>query len=281
MMSASPIPILILALVSGQEESSRAKPDAFASGAVSELSIGRAPGSRVLYFRLDRAQLDEARRKETPLGVARWMRTPGRGFGEHRSELEIYFFDSRTRLSHIETMLPGERRLLWREVRPQGGRTLLLDGASSAGFSIVDTNGGEVRRSEIDAERGLLPLEIVEAARKGQVYMGSFSIFQPLAGGFETLQLRTRRSRDAHGYGLRDLLITEPDGTQRASYRFRRGELFEFGWRQDGPRARRVSEEEFARWMQVQAPVPARGVPEPTPRGQVEAPILDGPHPKR
>lgn len=222
--------------------------DAFGQEGVSELFIGRSPGARVLYFRLDRdATGGDSDPGAKPAGVARWVRTPGRGFGEHRSELELNLFDSGTLASHVETILPGERKLVWREVRPRGRRTLLLSGASSHGFSLVDATGGEVRRSELRGERGLLPLELVESVQGGQVFMGSFSIFQPLSGAFEHLDVVTREGRDEDGYSTRDLLVRGPEGDVRARYRFRRGELFQFSWRDDGPRARRISGDEYER----------------------------------
>jgi len=249
--------------------------DTFETGHISELFIGRPPGAQVLYFRLDRGK----RSDEEPLGVARWMRSRGSGFGESRSEVEIYFFENGTRLSHVEQMLPGERLLVWREFRAQGGRSLHLRGAASSGFQLTDTSRGEVRRARIGGRRGLLPLEIVEAVGRGRDYMGAFPVFQPLSGSFESLQLHTRNGRDARGYRFRDLRVTEEDGTVRASYRFRRGEVHEFGWRDDGPRARRITPEEHGRWVRRLGPrepgaEPEEGRPYPS-----STPVLEGPHP--
>jgi hypothetical protein len=244
----------ILAPLLAQKTDSSSTRDSFASGSVTELFIGRASGAQVVYFRLDRGTVGEASPREAPLGLGRWIRTPGRGFGEHRSEVELQFFEAETRLSHVETMLPGTRKLLWREVRPQGGRTLMLSGAASSGFTVVDSTQGGVHRSSLGGARGLLPLELVESVRRGQTYMGTFPIFQPLGGRFEELQVFTEDSRDENGYAVVELRLSEDDGTLRADYRFRRGELVEFGWRADGPRARRISATEHAHWQALFAP---------------------------
>ena len=275
------ISILLLSLLSPQETPARStSKDAFEAGAISELFIGRPPGAQVLYFRLDRGAWNEDKRGESPLGVARWMRSRGEGFGESRSELEVYFFEDRTRLSHVEQILPGERLLVWREFRAQGGRSLHLKGASSTGFQLTDTSKGGTRRASVGGERGLLPLELVEAVGRGQVYMGSFPIFQPLSGAFESLQLRTKKGLDENGYRIRDLFVTEQNGTVRASYRFRRGEVFEFGWREDGPRARRITPEEHGRWVRTLGPR-SRAKESNEKPSETRTPELEGPNPGR
>jgi len=269
------ISILLLPLLAPQATPTPATSrDAFEAGHISELFIGRPPGAQVLYFRLDLGE----RRDEEPLGVARWMRSRGSGFGESRSEIELYFFESGTRLSHVEKMLPGERHLIWREFRAQGGRSLNLKGAASSGFQLTDTSRGEVRRARIGGKRGLMPLEIVEAVGRGRVYMGSFPVFQPLSGSFESLQLHTRSGTDARGERFRDLLLTEESGSVRASYRFRRGEVHEFGWRDDGPRARRITAEEHGRWVRQLGPREKRASERERP-SRAATPALEGPHP--
>ena len=258
---------LLLTAALAQEK----RADALSNGDVRELFIGRPPGTQVVYFRLDRETPGDR-----PLGLGRWMRTPGRGFGEHRSELEVLLFEEETRFSHVETVLPGERRLIWREVRPRSGRTVTAAGASSSGFTILDNVGGEVRRATTNAERGILPLELVEAARRGEDFLGTFQVFQPLSGGFEQLLVDTREVEDRRGERTRELSLRQPDGTQRASYRFRRGELVEFAWTAGGPRARRISEGEYRERLAAEAPLPEeRTSPLPTP------PSLEGPNPPR
>lgn len=272
----------ILAPLLVQETDPTSTRDSFAAGAVTELFIGRASGAQVVYFRLDRGAVSEASLREAPLGLGRWIRTPGRGFGEHRSEVELQFFGAETRLTHVETMLPGTRKLLWREVRPQAGRTLMLSGAASSGFTVVDSTTGGIRRSSLGGAGGLLPLELVESVRRGQVYMGTFPIFQPLGGRFEPLQVVTADNRDENGYSVVELHLFEDDGTLRADYRFRQGELVEFGWRADGPRARRISATAHEHWQALFAPPqePEGGAPDRSRRSS-STPTVEGPNSPR
>lgn len=272
----------------GQDDS----PAPLESGDVGELTLLNPPGTRIEYFRLDLAPqrepepepeeragepavLDASARE--PVGVLRWISGPETapdGRRGLRLETETTLFDVATRVIHTETLLPDERKLVYREVREREGRTVLLESRSPAAgvvaeLRVSETMGGVIHRREPDATGGvLLPLYLLENVRSGASFRGEFALFLPLSAEVELLTLDTlllpvadgpprggavAAGADEEGTTLppRELRLHRGDGLFAGAYRFEGADLVGFRWQAGGVSARAIDEEEYRRWLRL------------------------------
>jgi len=209
------------------------------SGLVRSLDLEPLPGTWVQHFRLERTG---SRADEHPVGLVRYVAGPD-SEGGLRVELELQYLAAATTLIHIEQVNPARRRLVFREVRERGGRTLFLEGASGAGFSGYELGGPEVVRREL--QDGALPLFLIEAARTGGVLAMETSVLDPLTASFEPLRLLVHEAQGPAGE--RVLEARRADGSLRWRLRTLAGELRELSFQEHGPVARPVAREEFER----------------------------------
>ena len=200
---------------------------------------------RVRWFRLEVADPAEGER-DVPLGLLRWVSGHDAGRGELFTELEWTLFEPRTRITHVETLEEGERKLVFRERRPRSGRTLVVAGNPRAGYRSVETTGGDLFRREL-AEAGQLSLLLLEAARQGLELPARSRLFEPLSGTFQTRYPRVEEAPD----GLRTLRLYDAEGRTRARHRFQGTEPVELRFSEEGPRALAVSRREYERLLRV------------------------------
>ena len=222
--------LVCLALVAVQEGS--ASP--IASGLVRSLDLEPPPGTWVQHFRLERAG---ARADEAPLGLLRYVAGPDAEGGE-RVEVELQYLVDGMTLIHIEQASPERRRVVFREVRARGGRTLFLEGHSGVGWSGYELGGPEVVRHELAG--GELPLFLIEAVRRGSALPEEMAVLDPLAATDELLKLATRSNGEERVFEAR-----RADGSLRWRVSARGAELVEWRFQERGPAARAIPSEEY------------------------------------
>jgi hypothetical protein len=220
-----PLLALLLALgPSAPQASSASRP--LESGLIRSLEIESPPGTYVQHFRLDPGE-----GSGPPLGLARYVAGPdGQGT---RVELELAWFEPELRLIQTERASAYGRLLVFREVRPGGGRTLFLTGDPGRPWSCHELGGPEPLRREFPVG-GELPLLLLEAARRERVTGPLAPTFDPLRAGFEPARARlvqgTFELRTDDG-GLR--FAVDLDGDRLVGWR----------WQAGSPVARPVSPE--------------------------------------
>ena len=216
------------------------------SGDVRELELRAPPGTWTGFFRIDAAAGGtHGEPVGHPLGAVQWVAGPTtETAGGWRIDTETTWFDAKTRVYHAERLRELEKKLVWREVRARGGRTVLLvpAGASTCLESLEPVAEEVVRRFRY--EQGLcLPLELVDRARRGEALQGDFRVFVPLSHGLEELRLSTL---GLFGGWLRRLEMRRGDGTLAGRYLFVGDRLVAFRLQERGPLARAIPAEEHA-----------------------------------
>lgn len=218
--------------------------------AVRELWLAPPAGTRVEHFALE---TDDG---ATLVGIERLLVGPdpeaiAAGAEGLRLEADTLFFAEGTRVVHTERLrrAPGEpptQTMVWREIRPRSGRTLLLEGELGAALRSSETVGGDiVRREHPSAPGAFLPLCLLEAARAEEPLPGTQAVFQPLACAFEELALELFVDRST-GVEERVLALSRA-GQQAGRYVFRDGALVAFRRQAGGPLARLVSRDDYER----------------------------------
>jgi len=232
--------LLLFAVLAGlaAPQSQRGAPP-LESGVVREVQLAQPSGTLVQHFRLDRGALRE---DVPPSGLARWTSGPDLG-GGLRVELELFFLEDGVRVFHSERASSSGRVLVFREVRERAGRTLFLEGSPEGGYASIELSSAEPRR-RAHAERGELPLLLLEAARRGAQLPASTLVFDPLGSTFETTHLELGLAEGAQRFELR-----RADGSRRWRVVFREGLPIEMGWQEDGPVARAIVEEDYQRLL--------------------------------
>jgi hypothetical protein len=208
-----------------------------ASGLVTSLECAPREGTWIQHFRLD-AQGDPER---PPVGLLRYVAAPDPEGGV-RVDLDLRFLVHGVHLVHTEFARPGMRRLVFREVRESGGRTLFLEGAPGAPMQGHELGGPElVRRDSVGPAD--LPLLLVESLRLGFPPPERASVVDPLGAVEESLTIETR----AAGEGVVACEARRPDGSLRWAVRLRGSELLEWRFQDRGPTARAIPADEYER----------------------------------
>jgi len=209
--------------------------------AVREVRMGSLAGTQDSYFRLDRLSSPEPQ-QEGPIGVVRWLHGPSSREGFHwRAECEVSFLGSGKRISLLEELGSMQRELSFRELTGSFGRRLTLRWTADGHATSVDRAGRQRRRREYQlGSTSAFPLALVEMARLGKPLPQKMSVYQPLAGEFEELDLQIIR-----GVESRTLRMTRKDGSTAGSYRFEGQRLISFRWQAGGMVATRLEPEAF------------------------------------
>ncbi len=200
------------------------------------LDLEPPPGTWVQYFCVERTG---ARAEEAPLGLLRYLAGPDSEGGE-RVELELQYLVDGMTVVHTEQVSQARRRLVFREVRERGGRTLFLEGPLGAGLSGYELGGTEVVRHELTG--GELPLFLIEAARRGSAWSDEMAVLDPLAATDELLKLATRTAGEERVFEAR-----RADGSLRWRVSARGAELVEWRFQERGPAARAIPLVEYRR----------------------------------
>ncbi|MEW6073940.1 MAG: hypothetical protein AB1726_15270 [Planctomycetota bacterium] len=218
------------------------------SGDVRELVLGSPAGTRVEHFRLD---LEGDPADGAPMGVLRWVSGTWVEDGVPRGlrlETQTIFFAAGARVIHTEVLSRDERKLVYREVRPGGGRTLVLEWPAGGEPRVLETSGGRVQRHLVETARGMfLPLALVEEARRGAVLAGPLSVFSPLAAAAEPLVVDCRDVAGADP-GRRELTLSRAGGVFAGSFTFAGDSLARFQWQKGGVQARPISAADHELW---------------------------------
>ena len=201
-----------------------------------------------------------------PQGLARWRRRDdGIGF---ELELDAWFTQDRVRIHMVEREHPRDAKFVWRELGPQGGRTLIVRrGPDRRTLEILEWGGRECLREQIRNEGSIefLP-RLVELARGGRA--GRFMAFDPLsrtvealewshapvpgavlasASGARTSAVNAPDELDASEGPDREAILRRADGTLACRCSFRGERLVAFTWNEGGVQARRIDRAEFER----------------------------------
>lgn len=218
-----------------------------------------APGGlelaeRIEHFLLERPadELEPSERQAPPAPAFAEWRSSLTAKGWHL-ELVVHFPAEGIRVYAVECLTEHGPRLVWREVCPRAGRTLLADW----------TEGGERLRARewaadgslresCDASRGaVLPLYLVELLRSGQLSQGAQLVFDPLGRALERQSIRTSYAKEVTNEGrsafARVVELAREDESLAARYVFQGAELVRFQWQEGGWIARRIDGEEYLR----------------------------------
>jgi hypothetical protein len=221
--------------------------DPLANGDVREVHLTQPPGTRVEYFRLDTVEVEPAERASTPpVGLVRWISAPPSGEAPGwRAECEVLFFAEGRRVIHSERLDHERRELVFREVGERSGRTLRLVWTPDGQAVSTEATGDEVRRRTFDLAGGaVLPLAVVELARRGAAWRDEVPVFLPLANAIETLVVELSDEG-----ATRTLRLSDAEGLGRGSYRFQGRSLVAFRWQDGGLLASAVERAEHDHWL--------------------------------
>jgi hypothetical protein len=156
--------------------------------------------------------------------------------------------------------------MVWREVSPGAGRTLLAEwteGGSQLRILEWGTDGS-LRESFETARGAVMPLYLAELVRLGRVSGGRQLVVDPLARTLVPVTLHTsyRPDPDPEGGGegfLRLVELRREDESLAASYTFRGEELIGFRWQAGGWSAERTTADEHARLLEAREVLRATG----------------------
>jgi hypothetical protein len=270
-----------------------------ADGAGGAGGIGASPGSDV---RLERFVLER-----TPAGAARpvvegfveWQRRDlANGI---QLECDMCFLCTSAtkggtrelqRVLHVERLTENGPRLVWRELGPGTGRSLLAEWTpEQAGLRVTEWSRPETKRETLFVQAGaVLPLYLAELLRHGRLAAGELHVLDPLQRKLETVTVTTiypieppsgppsdptgepsrgpnsdlgggpNHGRNDAPRGRRTVELRRADGTLAARYGFVGAELLSFQWQDGGLAARRVEADEFERLRTAALPIttPAR-----------------------
>lgn len=219
---------------------------AFASSGPGE---DAAPALRSEYFLLEgptsRAPLEANAGDSAPdaaVAAVVWRRRASAA-GEVL-EREIVFRDDGVRVLHVEHTSGERPRLVWREVRPDGGRTWLAQWTADRSQVETTSWGGEERtHARLDPGLpGAMPLELAELARRGTPEPADNACLSPLSGGLDRLSREADdpwrpdperlpawlRARVAEGRALRAVAWRRDDGSLAERLVFDGSELVAF-----------------------------------------------------
>ncbi len=193
------------------------------------------------------AALQRAQR-EGALGLVAFHKRPVDGGWQ--LEQDVVFPLEEVRLMAVECLSATSPRLVWREITPDGGRTIFAEwtARSEELKSIEWRMDGSLRESVSTSRGAVMPQYLLELARTGRLVAGRFEVFAPLGGALETWTgavsyLRANEEAEASDSTqeyTRRIEFRRDDGTLAGRYLFEGGELTSFQWQEGSIRARRI-----------------------------------------
>lgn len=168
-------------------------------------------------------------------------------------ELQVHFLESGISTYHVEQLSAGRTRLVYRELVPRSGRTLLVEWTRGAtALRCTEWGVGGRLVEELDAGQGaVFPLYLAELLRAGHSTEGAQKVLDPLARNLEAQWIRTSYGPDGESGFLRSAEVRREDGSLAVRYDFRGSELVGIQWQEGGWRARRISPEDFERRLRA------------------------------
>ena len=218
------------------------------------------PGLRVEHFVLESPAV-ESGSDPVEVGLVCLRRRAIEGVPEGGRQLECEWLFRRPsepgedeHVLHVERDAGPGPALVWREWGARRSRCLTAERTpDGSGLLLVETSRGGIPRETVPAGRDVaFPLEIVERAREGKLAKGICARFEPLARAIEGLAVSTTPGE------VRIVELLREDKSSAGRFEFRGTELVGFTWQEGGLRARRVTEEEYARRLAAGAPLARR-----------------------
>jgi hypothetical protein len=257
-MDLSDLLALALATLAGQAGAS------VAPRASAETAAAAAPAAEVVeaeHFALEIEPVDplgeEGPLAVAPVGLAVWRR---RIVGDSEQvEWQVRFTEAElddTQVLHVERLGSERTKLVWREWRPHGGRTLVGDWIEdSRHLRLLEWGQRETLRLTIPFEADtVLPLALQERARKGQAIEGPLRLFDPLSRSLERVAVEVT---ELDGETARRLVeVRRADGSLVSAWEFAGPELVSFRWQAGTLRGRRISAEEYRARLRTLDPEP-------------------------
>jgi hypothetical protein len=182
----------------------------------------------------------------TPVGLAVWRR---RLVGDSEQvEWQVRFteagFDD-TQVLHVERLGSERTKLVWREWRQRGGRTLVGDWIEEdRHLRLLEWGQRETLRLTIPFEKDtILPLALQERARRGPPIEAPVRLFDPLSRSFERVTVEVTELGGEPS--RRAVAVRRADGSLVSAWEFAGSELVSFQWQAGTLRGRRISAEEY------------------------------------
>lgn len=233
-MPGSPLLVSLLTLVSAL---SAAQVSAPAADPGAPTGTEAALELREEYFVLERAAVAAPGAREV-VGFAAWRRRTAPAGTMLQLEIDLGRADAR--VLHVERTGGEPEDLVWRELRPRGGRTLRAVRADDgARLAVVAWGGIQARRQSFDG-RIEFPLTYSERLRHGAPDSEAHAWFDPLAGAPVEVTTTVLETRGAAPDAVRTVALRRADGTLAAAYEFDGEALVGFRWNDGGIVARRV-----------------------------------------
>ena len=232
---------------------------------------------RAEYFLVEEApavaQPHEDAVDTAPVALVAWRHV--RSESSELLERDVYFREDGIRIRHSERLVApgagGSPRLVFRELRRNGGRTWLaeLDRAQRR-VEITGWGGVHALHEVWHFDAGVqMPLALLELVRAGLVSEGRFECLDPLVGGAAAVFVTTHTGLAgvdewvppglaallARGAADRTVELRRGDGGLAGRFVFRGRELLAFQWQAGGAWAHRIDEAAYRRllesWLQA------------------------------
>jgi len=195
-------------------------------------------------------------------------------------EQDVRFPEEEARVLHIERHAQAGPTLVWREWRPDRGRTVIVEPAEQGGgFRVLEWGQEEPLRAELEADT-VFPLSLLERIRAGDLAAGSVRVYDPLSGRAEPLTVRevgpaaTARPAAAPVEAVEAAAGEEPapaprrvvelvreDGSLAGAYVLAGDGVRAFQVQAGRLRARRIEPAEYRRRLDEHPPAPAEEPP--------------------
>lgn len=167
-------------------------------------------------------------------------------------EWDVRFVERETRVLEIERPGAGGTTLVYRELRPQSGRTLSAEWIDEGSALRLREWGGPVGLQQRldDCDGGRFRLGLLEDLRRDDRTSGAARVFDPLARRFEHLRVEVEHgAAEGPWAGTRMVRLAREDGSSAGAWLLRGEEVLGFQWQAGGLRARRIDAQEYARRM--------------------------------
>lgn len=187
---------------------------------------------------------------QEPAGYLLWRRSEGEDGAT--LEWDVRFLERDTRVLEIERPAAAGAALVYRELRPQSGRTLSAEWVEQgSALRLREWGGPEGLQLRLDdCDGGRFRLGLLEDLRAAAAPPRAARVFDPLGRRFEHLAVEVEHGpADGPRSGARIVRLTREDGSSAGAWLLRGEEVLGFQWQAGGLRARRIDAQEYDRRM--------------------------------